>query len=211
MNRPRVVLADDHDILLEGLRLILAEEAEVLGTAGDGLALVELVRQLRPEVAVVDISMPKLNGLDAFQQSKPLCPFTKFVFLTGNPDVQMATHAFRLGASGYVLKQSAADELVTAVRAAQLGQTYITPRIAGEVMRNLQSGETGVGAHLTARERQVLQLLAEGKSLKESAHLLNVSARTVEFHRNNLSDKTGLRTMAELARYAVRLGLVSEP
>jgi DNA-binding NarL/FixJ family response regulator len=214
MNKARIVLADDHEVLLEGLKRILESEAEVTATASDGVELLELVQKLRPDIAVVDISMPKLNGLDAFKKCKGQAPGTKFIFLTGHPDITLATEAFRAGASAYVLKHSAAEELIAAVRSVRRGQTYISPRIAGEVLQNLMnhpqadSGETAT--HLTVRERQVLQLLAEGKTLKEAAAVLDVSPRTVEFHRNNISDKTGLRTLAELVRYACRQGLVQD-
>jgi DNA-binding NarL/FixJ family response regulator len=209
----RIVLADDHEIVLDGLRRILEPEFEIVATAGDGRTLVEEVQRHRPEVAVADISMPLLNGLDALRQCHSAHFRTPFVFLTANPDAALATQAFRLGASGYVLKHAAAEELVVAIREAIAGRTYITPRIANEVLQNLMTRPTDAakdGSVLTGREREVLQLLAEGKIIKEIAAVLSVSPRTVEFHKNNLVVKTGLRTTAELARYAARLGLVSE-
>ena len=178
--------------------------------AHDGRELVEQVRVLKPDVAVVDISMPILNGLDSFRQCREAHFPTRFVFLTANPEIALATQAFRLGASGYVLKQAASEELVTAIREAQHGRTYITPRIANDVVRNMTAGGAEAGPALTSRERQVLQLLAEGRTLKEAAAVLLVSPRTIEFHKNNISEKTGLKTMAELARYAARHGLVSD-
>lgn len=209
----RIVLADDHEIVLDGLRRILEPEFEIAATAADGRALVAEIERLKPEVAVADISMPLLNGLDALRQCKSAHFRTRFVFLTANPDVALATQGFRLGASGYVLKHAAAEELVVAIREAVAGRTYITPRIASEVLQNLMSHPADTakdGSGLTGREREVLQLLAEGKIIKEIAAILNVSPRTVEFHKNNIVAKTGLRTTAELARYAARLGLVSE-
>jgi DNA-binding NarL/FixJ family response regulator len=211
--RHRIILADDHEIILDGLRRILEPEFEIVATVSDGVKLVAEIGKLRPEIAVVDISMPLLNGLDALRQCKAADIRCRFVFLTGSPDVALATQAFRLGASGYVLKQSAAEELVAAIREALAGRTYITPRIASEVLQNLMSspgGEAQDGLGLTGREREVLQLLAEGKILKEIAAILNISSRTVEFHKNNIVVKTGLHTNAELARYAARNGLVSE-
>jgi DNA-binding NarL/FixJ family response regulator len=210
--RHRIILADDHEIILDGLRRILEPEFEIVTTVSDGVKLVAEIGKLRPEIAVVDISMPLLNGLDALRQCKAADIRCRFVFLTGSPDVALATQAFRLGASGYVLKQSAAEELVAAIREALAGRTYITPRIANEVLQNLMSspGEAQDGLGLTGREREVLQLLAEGKILKEIAAILNISSRTVEFHKNNIVAKTGLHTNAELARYAARNGLVSE-
>jgi DNA-binding NarL/FixJ family response regulator len=211
MKRGRVVLADDHAIVLEGLKHILEEDFDVVASVTDGRALMEQVQRLKPDIAVTDISMPLLNGLDAFRQLKASGILTRFVFLTAHPDVTLATQAFRLGAAGYVLKQSAGAELLTAIRAALRGQTYISPHIANDVLQNLMSGAVNEeGPTLTARERQVLQLLAEGRTLKEAATVLNVSPRTIEFHRNNIADKTGLRTTAELARYAIRQGLVSD-
>jgi DNA-binding NarL/FixJ family response regulator len=211
--KPRIVLADDHEIVLDGLRRILEPEFEIIATVTDGRALVADIAGLKPDVAVADIAMPFLNGLDALRQCKRGHSRTRFVFLTANPDVGLATQAFRLGASGYVLKHAAAEELVVAMRQALGGNTYITPRIAAEVLQNLMShpSDTADSASgLTGREREVLQLLAEGRIVKEIAAILNVSPRTVEFHKNNLVAKTGLRTTAELARYAVRQGLVSE-
>jgi DNA-binding NarL/FixJ family response regulator len=209
--KPRIVLADDHEIILDGLRRILEPEFDVVGTAADGRGLVAEIERLKPKVAVADISMPLLNGLDALRQCKAAHYLTRFVFLTGSADVALATQAFRLEALGYVLKHAAAEELVVAIRAALDGNTYITSRIAEEVMQNLMSHPADAsGPELTAREREVLQLLAEGKIIKEIAGILNVSPRTVEFHKNNVVAKTGLRTTAELARYAARQGLVSE-
>jgi DNA-binding NarL/FixJ family response regulator len=210
--RHRIILADDHAIVLDGLRRILEPEFEIVATAADGRALVGDIERLKPEVAVADIAMPLLNGLDALRQSKDSHSRTRFVFLTASPDVSLATQAFRLGASGYVLKHAASEELVGAIREAVAGRTYITPRIANEVLQNLMSHPADVANELglTGREREVLQLLAEGKIIKEIAAILNVSPRTVEFHKNNIAAKTGLRTNAELARYAVRQGLVSE-
>jgi DNA-binding NarL/FixJ family response regulator len=206
----RVVLADDHAIVLDGLRRILEPEVNVVGTATDGRQLVRIIGEFKPELAVADISMPLLNGLEALRQCKSAHLHTRFIFLTANLEVGLATEAFRLGAAGYVLKVAAGEELVTAIKEVLAGRTYITPRIAGEVMQNLMNPvEVSGQVLLTIREREVLQLLAEGKTLKEIGSLLNVSPRTAEFHKNNLVAKTGLRTTAELARYAARHGIVS--
>ena len=210
----KIVLADDHAIVLDGLRRILEPEFEIVAAVTDGRALVTEIVRLKPDIAVVDVSMPLLNGLDALRQLKSENFRTRFVFLTGSPDVALATSAFRLGASGYVLKHSATEELVGAIREAVAGRTYITPRIANEVLQNLMSHPVDTppgGIGLTSREREVLQLLAEGKAIKEIAGVLNVSPRTVEFHKNNLVAKTGLRSNAELGRYAARIGLITDP
>jgi DNA-binding NarL/FixJ family response regulator len=206
----RVVLADDHTIVLDGLRRILEPEVNIVGTATDGRQLVRIIEEFKPEVAVADISMPSLNGLEALRQCRAAHLRTRFIFLTANLEVGLATEAFRIGAAGYVLKLAAGEELITAIREVLAGRTYITPRIAGEVMQNLMNPVEESGqALLTIREREVLQLLAEGKTLKEIGAVLNVSPRTVEFHKNNIVAKTGLRTTAELARYAARHGFVS--
>jgi len=211
MSRARLVLADDHTIMLEGLKELLAPHFDLQAIATDGRALLEEVLRVKPDVVVTDISMPQLNGVEVLRQITSSGLATKFVFLTANPDVTIATQAFRLGAAGYILKASASAELITAIRAAIDGQTYITPRIANSVLQNLMNhAGKPEGPELTFRERQVLQLLARGKTLKEAATVLNVSPRTVEFHRNNIADKTGLRTMAELSRYAARHGLVPD-
>ncbi len=208
----RLILADDHEITIEGLRRILEPEFEISATAGNGRALLAGIETLKPEVAVVDIAMPLLNGLDALIQSIKAGYRTRFVFLTGSQDIALATQAFRLGASGYVLKHAAAEELIVAIDAALEGRTYITPRIAKEVLQNLMTRPSDeAGAGLTDRQREVLQLLAEGMIVKEIAAVLNVSPRTVEFHKSNIVARTGLHTTAELARYAARNGLVSDP
>jgi DNA-binding NarL/FixJ family response regulator len=211
MKRATIIVADDHAIILDGLRRILETEFELVATAANGRELLEGIRLRQPSAVVADVSMPELNGLDAMRQAVRDGYSGKFVFLTGNLDVGLATQAFRMGASGYVLKQSAAEELIVALRAALNGQTYITPRIANEVLQNLMAGGgKAAGPGLTVREREVLQLLAEGKTLKEAAAVLSVSPRTIEFHRNNIAEKTGLRTTAELARYAAHHGLVGD-
>lgn len=209
----RIVLADDHEIVLDGLRRILEPEFEIAATAADGRELVAAVEKYKPEIAVADIAMPSLNGLDALRQCKDLHTRARFIFLTGSADAALATQAFRVGASGYVLKHAAAEELVAAIREVLAGRAYVTPRIANEVLQNLMTNPPGAGddfGGLTSREREVLQLLAEGKIVKEIAAVLNVSPRTVEFHKNNIVAKTGLRSNAELARYAAHHGLVPE-
>jgi DNA-binding NarL/FixJ family response regulator len=205
----RVILADDHEIVLDGLRRILEPEFEIAAAVQDRRALVREVEGLKPDVVVADISMPLLNGLDALRQLGGKQTRTRFVFLTGNPDVGLATEAFRLGAAGFVQKHAAAEELVRAIHEALAGRTYITPQIAQEVLENLMAHPGGSAPGLTNREREVLQLLAEGKIIKEIATVLNLSPRTVEFHKQNIIAKTGLKTTAELARYAARTGLVS--
>lgn len=211
--RHRIILADDHALVLDGLRRILEPEYDLVAVVQDGHALVSAVEEFKPDLSVCDISMPLLNGLDALSRCRQTNSREKFVFVTGNPDVALAARAFRLGACGYVLKHAAAEELVLAIREVLKGRTYITPRIASQVLQNLMAASrdgTTSERELSIREREVLQLLAEGKTMKEAAFVLGISPRTVEFHKNTITEKTGLRTVAELARYAVRNGVMTE-
>lgn len=211
MSRPRVLLADDHRIVAEGLKELLTPEFELLGLVEDGRALVEEAKKLRPDVIVADITMPHLNGIDALTQLKKNDPGVKVVFLTMHREVAYARRALEAGASGYVLKHSAPDELVMAIRAALNGQKYITPAMAGEVLESIQkdpeSSKDPV-ASLTPRQREILQLLAEGKTAKEIAAILGISTRTVEFHKYEMMQSAGIHTSAELVHFAIKNGLV---
>jgi DNA-binding NarL/FixJ family response regulator len=212
MNRVRVLLADDHKIVLEGLRSLLEPDFDLVGTVEDGRALVAEAEKLRPDVVVADISMPLLNGIEAVHQIKKKNPHMKVVFLTMHPDVTYATRAFEAGASGYVLKHSAPSELITAIREAVKGRTYVTPMIAGELMQSYKEGaqrQMDVIQKLTTRQREVLQLLAEGHSTKEIAEILFISPRTVEFHKYRMMEILELKTSAELVHYAMKHGIVS--
>jgi len=212
MKRVRVLLADDHKIVLEGLRSLLEPEFELAGTVEDGRALVAAAGKLRPEVIVADISMPLLNGIEAVRQIKKTNPQIKVVFLTMHPDVTYATRAFEAGASGYVLKHSASSELVTAIREAIKGRTYVTPMIAGELIQSYREGsypQQDGNRKLTPRQREVLQLLAEGHSAKEIAKILHISPRTAEFHKYRMMEELNCKTSAELVRYAIKHGIVS--
>ena len=211
MTQPRVLLADDHAMVLAGLRKILEPEYDLVGTAGDGRELLELAASLKPDVVVVDISMPLLNGLDAVRQLKKTDSSVKVVFLTMHADVDFATEAFRGGASGYLLKHSAVEELPKAINEALQGRVYITPLVAKGVLSSLMDSPAPTpsqGVDLTSRQREVLQLVAEGRTIKEIAGILNVSPRTFEFHKTNLVKVLGVRTTAELTRYAVKRGIV---
>ena len=198
-------------MVLAGLRKILEPEYDLVGTAGDGRELLELAASLKPDVVVVDISMPLLNGLDAVRQLKKTDSSVKVVFLTMHADVDFATEAFRAGASGYLLKHSAVEELPKAINEALQGRVYITPLVAKGVLSSLMDSPAPTpsqGVDLTSRQREVLQLVAEGRTIKEIAGILNVSPRTVEFHKTNLVKVLGVRTTAELTRYAVKRGIV---
>ncbi len=212
MKTASVLLADDHRIVLEGLRNLLDFEFEIVGTAEDGHALVSMARELRPDVIVADISMPILNGIEAVRKIKKEDPRVKVVFLTMHQDVSYAVSAFEAGASGFVMKYAASSELITAIHQALLGHTYVTPMIAGELMKSYKSGSLqgkNPSRTLSSRQREVLQLLAEGRSPKEIASILNISTRTVEFHKYRMMEELGLKTAAELVRYAVRHGIIS--
>jgi DNA-binding NarL/FixJ family response regulator len=206
MKRPKVLVADDHRIVAEGLRGLLEPELELVAIVEDGRALLEAHDRLRPDVVVADVSMPLLNGIQAVRQLRKAGSRAKFVFLTMHPDVSYATEALEAGASGYVLKHSAPDELLTAVREALAGRTYITPRVAGAVLEALRKGDSA--PRLTSRQAEVLQLVAEGRSAKEIGAILNLSPRTVESHKYAIMDELGVKTTAELVHYAVKNGLV---
>lgn len=212
MSKAQVLLADDHKIVMEGLKNLLEPEFEVVGMVEDGRELIGFTETLQPDVIVVDISMPLLNGIEAVQSLKKTREKIKIVFLTMHPDVAYAISAFESGASGYVLKHSAPEELVTAIREALKGRTYVTPLIAGELMQSYKEGshrERDLFSHLTSRQRQVLQLLAEGHSAKEISTILGISVRTVEFHKYRMMEDLGIKNGADLIRYAIKHRVVT--
>jgi DNA-binding NarL/FixJ family response regulator len=207
----RVILADDHTLILGALKNLLEPEFEVVGTFADGCTLVEAAPQLKPNVIVLDIGMPKMNGLNAGQRLKRLLPAVKLVYLTMNQDHDMAAEAFRLGANGYLLKTSAASELVDAIRAVIRGGSYVTPLMTQDVVgsithhfKNLKSTN-----HLTQRQKEVLQLLTEGRSMKEVAFILNISPRTVAFHKYSMMDNLHIKSSAKLVQYAMNSHLAA--
>jgi DNA-binding NarL/FixJ family response regulator len=209
MGRPRVLLADDHALILGAFERLLSEECEIVGQVTDGRALVAAVETLKPDVVVVDISMPVLNGLEAGRQIKQKARDVKLVFLTMNEDPDLAAEAFRAGASGYLLKRSAASELATAIREVSQGRSYVTPLITAGLVGSLQHPDDRAPAReLTARQREVLQLLAEGRSMKEVANVLNVTPRTVAFHKYRMMEQLNVKSTAELVQYAVRQRIV---
>jgi DNA-binding NarL/FixJ family response regulator len=207
VSKPRILLADDHRIVAEGLKSLLAEEFELAGLVEDGRALVKAARELRPDVIVADISMPHLNGIEALALLKQDNPAVRVVFLTMHRDTAYARRALALGAAGYVLKHSAPAELVLALRAALQGRTFITPDLAAELVRTAGQEADPVAA-ITPRQREILELLAQGKSAKEIASALGLSARTVEDHKYRLMESLGIDNSAELIRFAIRHGLV---
>jgi DNA-binding NarL/FixJ family response regulator len=211
--KPRILLADDHPIVAEGLRSLLEPEFDLVGIVEDGRALLDAAEKLRPDVIIADISMPLLNGIEAVRRIKETNRDVKVVFLTMHPDVTYAISALEAGALGYVLKHSAPAELIRAVRAALGGKTFVTPLLAGEIMQSPSKGvyeRREESSHLTKRQREVLQLLAEGYLAKEIASMLNISTRTVEYHKYQIMKDVGLKTAADLIRYAVKHNIVSE-
>ena len=206
MLRTRVILADDHVLILDSLKNLLEPEFEVVGTFCNGLALVEGAPKLNPNVIVLDISMPTMNGLSAGQRLRQLMPGVKLIYVTMNQDPDMAAEVFRLGATGYLLKNSAASELVKAIRLVARGGSYVTPLMTKDLLgsplqhfKNLKSSN-----HLTLRQKEVLQLLTEGRSLKEAAFILHLSPRTVAFHKYTMMEHLHIKSSAELIQYAMR-------
>ena len=214
MKRPRILLADDHSLVLKGIMGLLESHYEVVGTAENGKILLEAALRLQPEVVVLDISMPILNGIDAAHEIKKALPATKLVFLSMYSNAVYLRKALEAGASAYVLKSGAGEELLTAIEEARHGRTYITPNFGRDVIESVRHG-SGISARssieLTDRQRQILQLIAEGRQNKEIADILHVSVKTVEFHRSRLSAKLGARSVAELTRFAIQEGLVAGP
>ena len=212
MRKFRVLLADDHKIVLEGLKSLLEPEFDLVGTVENGIALVKEAERLHPDVIVADISMPLLNGIEAVRQIKKTDDRIKVVFLTMHPDVAYATMAFEAGASGYVLKGSASRELITAINDAMKERTYVTPMIAGELLQSYkktQPGQDVFNKKLTHRQEEILQLLAEGYPIKEIANILHISPRTVETHKYNMMQELGLKTTTDLVKYAIKQGIIS--
>ena len=208
MTRPRILLADDHLMLLEALKALLEPAFDVVGIVPDGRMLLEVFSRLDPDVVLLDVGMPLLNGLDAGRQLKARRRSVKLIYLTMNPDPDLASEALRLGASGYLLKSSAVEELKQAIEEVLRGRTYITPLITRDVVGSLLR-QGNVRPELTVRQREVLQLLAEGKSMKEAAAILDLTPRTVAFHKYRMMEQLRLKTSAELVRFAVQRGVVA--
>jgi DNA-binding NarL/FixJ family response regulator len=211
-SRPRILIADDHILVAELCKRLLEPEFDVVGVVSDGRALVRAVGKLKPDVIVVDVAMPILNGLDAGQQVKQILPAVKLVYLTMNPDADVAAEAFARGASGYLLKTCAAVEMVLAVREVLRGKSYVSHGLSRDAIdfsrwqrkRLVQEEE-----RLTDRQREVLQLLAEGKLMKEVGDILHMTARTVAYHKYRIMDVLGAKSSAELVKYAVRNHMVA--
>ena len=211
MSRPRILLADDHTLVLEGIRKIIEDAYDIVGMVEDGRALVDAAQRLSPDVIVLDISMPLLNGLEAARRIKKTMPRCKLIFLTMHADPSYATEAFQAGGSGFLLKRSAVTELNEAIQAVLNNHFYVTPLIAKDLLSPLVQASPQTppkNVKLTPRQREVLQLVAEGKSIKEIATLLNISVKTVEFHKSHIMQLLDLHTTADLTRYAIAHKLV---
>ncbi len=211
MKRPRVLLADDHRLLREAFVKLLEPDCDVVGAVADGRALLDAAPKLRPDVVVVDVAMPQLNGLDAVRQLRRSMPNVKVIFLTVSEDPDLAAEAFRAGGSGFVLKNSAASELLQAIRDVGEGRSYVTPLATRDMVDSLlHSPRSAAGAQeLSPRQREVLQLLAEGRTMKETADILKITARTVAFHKYSMMQDLGIKTSAELIQYAIKKRIVS--
>ena len=214
MPKPRVLLADDHAMMLDGLSRLLANDFEIVGAAANGRDLLAMAVRLRPDVILLDVGMPEMNGIEAARRLAKTLPSAKIIFVTQRLDRAYLHAAFSSGAMGYVTKQSAASELVQAIHSALEGRYYV-PALAGEAatrfaaLDRTKNPAEMFGTRLTPRQREVLQLVAEGKTAKEISATLNISVKTVEFHRNSLMDELGIRTTAELTRYALSRGIVN--
>jgi DNA-binding NarL/FixJ family response regulator len=208
-HRARLLIADDHTLLAEACKSLLEPEFDVVGIADNGRALVQLVPELKPDVVVLDIAMPQLNGLDAGEQIRNISPTTKLVFVTMNMSPEVAAEAFRRGASGYVVKSCGAEELVRAIRRALRSESYLSPAITKDTVDFLLRNETSYAEEkrITPRQSEVLQLLAEGKSMKEIASLMDLKPGTVAFHKYKMMESLGLKSNAELIQYAIKHNL----
>jgi DNA-binding NarL/FixJ family response regulator len=211
MIRPRLLLADDHELFLDGLRKLLENDFELVGAVADGRAAVAAFAELRPDLLLLDISLPLLNGIEAARQVREASPEARILFVTMQTDRIYVEEAFRAGGCGYVVKQAAARELVEAIRTVLSRRFYVSPMIAAKAgslpFDSAKTPSDLFGGQLTARQREVLQLVAEGKSMKEIAQILKISVRTVEFHKNGIMQELGFRTTAELTRYAIEHGI----
>lgn len=205
----RVVLADDHTLVLEAFRSLLASEVDVVATASDGHELIRIVKEKQPEIVVTDISMPVLNGVDACIKLLKVLPDLKIIFLTVSDDPDVVAEVIRAGAKGYLLKSSAASELLQAIKAVSAGSTYITPLVTESMIGSLiHGGKRDLIEKLTVRQREILQLLAEGNTMKEAARILHLTPRTIAFHKYRIMETLGIENNAQLVRYAVKSGLL---
>jgi len=209
MTRAHILLADDHTLTLEGIRAVVEPHHEIVGAVADGRALVEAAIRLKPDLIILDITMPLLNGIDAAVQIGKSFPGVKLLFVTMHVNPAYLEAALNAGGTGYVLKSAAREELLDAIEAVMNGRIYVTPSLSSEHLERFKDPSLAAATlRLSAREREILQLIAEGRSAKEMAHLLNISVKTVAFHRENIKRKLGLRTTAELTKHAIEQRLI---
>ena len=209
MKRTRILLADDHTLTLEGIRSVIEPHHEIVGMVTDGRALVDAALRLKPDLIILDITMPLLNGIDAAVQIKKSLPEVKLLFVTMHVNPAYLEAALNAGATGYVLKSAAREELLDAIESVLNGRIYVSPSLSSEHLERFSDPSRAAATlRLSPREREILQLIAEGKAAKEIAHVLNISTKTVAFHRDNIKRKLGLRTTAELTKHAIEQGLV---
>jgi DNA-binding NarL/FixJ family response regulator len=208
MAKPRVLLADDHTLLLEAFQKLLADDCEIVGAVSNGRALVAAAATLRPDVVVVDVTMPLLNGIDAARQIRQADSDVRIIFLTMNEDPDLAAEAFRAGASGYLLKRSAASELLTAINEVMKRRSYITPLVTEGLVGSMLHGLDSRPPTLTPRQREIVQLVAEGRSMKEVGAILNIAPRTVAFHKYRIMEQLHLKSTAELIQFAIKHHIV---
>jgi DNA-binding NarL/FixJ family response regulator len=211
MPRPRLILADDHTLLLEGIRRLLEPEFDLVGSVENGQELLAAAKVLKPDIILLDISMPVLNGIDAAHRLRKILPSAKVIFVTMHSDPDYVAEAFRAGAKGYILKRAAASELLAAIREVMKGNHYVSPHVTKSALQSLIASSKPGGKsseRLTPRQREVLQLVAEGKSRKEIGAILNISVKTVEFHKASLMRLLQLRTVADFILYAIKHGII---
>jgi DNA-binding NarL/FixJ family response regulator len=207
--KPKVAIVDDHTVLVQAIGRLLDSEYDVVGSYGDARTFLADVPRISPDVVILDVSMPSMNGLEVARELHRRAPAMKVVFLTMNEDADVAAEAFRIGASGYVLKRGTASELVTAVREVMNGRFYVTPLVTRDLLGTLETHHSGrQPRQLTGRQREVLRLLAEGRSMKQAAAVLNVSARTIAFHKYRMMQQLHANSTAALIQIAVRERLV---
>lgn len=210
MGAPGILLADDHTLVLEALKKLLEPEFTVVGTVSDGRTLLSAAQESKPDIVVLDIGMPQVSGMEVGSKLKRLSPQTKLIVLTMNEDAEIAREALRLWASGYLLKGSAGSELVKAIREVLKGRSYVTPQIAQKLRDEFERSPERAGKkEMTFRQREVLRLLAEGHTMKEAAEILNVTPRTIAFHKYRIMEDFGLKTNSDLVRFAIREKVVS--
>jgi len=212
MARPRLLLADDHTLVLEAFAKLLETEFDIAGTAADGLTLLKVAPQIKPDVIVLDLNMPQLNGMDAGRQLKKILPLTKIVVLTMSEDFEFAAQVLRHWASGYLLKKSAGSELIKAIHEVLKGKTYVTPKVAQRMLEQFVCDPRPAHeVHLTNRQKEVLQLLAEGRTMRQVGVLLEISTRTVAFHKYQIMQEHGLKTQSDIVMFAIKQRIVSSP